>query len=191
MKKIVFIQVMLCLSLLAMGQEKKDFASMKKAEREAYMINLAMEVAQNFGPDYCREPLKARVLGMEAFEGKQNLNPEVSRNHGRKYYNVEFRYDGRRVPDYVYAFQVRIWADTGEPSGVMFGNGRGVPFMQISYKDWVKQGIKQEELAKYRRPDFEFYESLSSKGLREMNQAYKDVKRQQARHRVWAKVKEK
>lgn len=190
MKTILFILCTL-LPVGMMGQEAKDFASMKKAEREAYMINLAMEVAQNFGPDYCREPLKARVLGMEAFEGKQNLNPEVSRNHGRKYYNVEFRYDGRRVPDYVYAFQVRIWVDTGEPAGVMFGNGRGVPFMQISYKDWVKQGIKQEELAKYRRPDFEFYESLSSKELREMNQAYKDVKHQQARHRVWAKVKEK
>lgn len=189
--KTILLLLLTLLPVSMMGQEAKDFASMKKAEREAYMINLAMEVAQNFGPDYCREPLKARVLGMEAFEGKQNLNPEVSRNHGRKYYNVEFRYDGRRVPDYVYAFQVRIWADTGEPSGVMFGNGRGVPFMQISYKDWVKQGIKQEELAKYRRPDFEFYESLSSKELREMNQAYKDVKRQQARHRVWAKVKEK
>ena len=191
MKRIVLIPLLLCLSLIAMGQEKKDFASMKKAEREAYMINLAMEVAQNFGPDYCQEPLKARVLGMEAFEGKQNLNPEIARNHGRKYYIVEFRYEGRRVPDYVYAFQVRIWVDTGEPAGVMFGNGRGVHFMQTSYKDWVKQGIKQEELAKYRRPDFEFYESLSSKELREMNQAYKDVKRQQARHRVWAKVKEK
>ena len=191
MKRIVLIPLLLCLSLLAMGQEKKDFASMKKAEREANMINLAMEVAQNFGPDYCREPLKARVLGMEAFEGKQNLNPEISQNHGRKYYNVEFRYDGRRVPDYVYAFQVRIWVDTGEPAGVVFGNGRGVHFMQISYKDWVKQGIKPEELAKYRRPDFEFYESLSSKELREMNQARKDEKHRLARHRVWAKVKEK
>ena len=42
------------LPISMMGQEAKDFARMKKAEREAYMINLAMEVAQNFGPDYCR-----------------------------------------------------------------------------------------------------------------------------------------
>ena len=191
MKRTVLIPLLLCLSLLAMGQEKKDFASMKKAEREAYMINLAMEVAQNFGPDYCREPLNARILKPMEFEGKQNLHPEISQNHGRRYYTVEFRYAGRQVPDYVYASKVQIWADNGEPSGVWFGNGRGIHFMQTSYKDWLKRGIKQEELAKYRRPDFEFYESLSSKELREMNQAYKDVKRQQARHRVWAKVKEK
>ena len=184
MKRIVLIPLLFCLSLLAMGQEKKDFASMKKAEREAYMINLAMEVAQNFGPDYCRDPLNARILKPMEFEGKQNLNPEISQNHGRRYYTVEFRYAGRQVPDYVYASKVQIWADNGEPSGVWFGNGRGIHFMQTSYKDWLKRGIKQEELAKYRRPDFEFYESLSPDEIKEMNDEYnKEMKRHKSRRK--------
>ena len=189
MKTILLLLCML-LPISMMGQEAKDFARMKKAEREAYMINLAMEVAQNFGPDYCREPLKARVLGMEAFEGKQNLNPKVSQNHGRRYYTVELRYANRQVPDYVYASKVKIWVDTGEPAGVLFGNGRGVLFTETSYKDWLKRGIKEEELAKYRRPDFEFYESLSAKELKEMNQAVTDDKHRRERERMWRKVKE-
>ena len=189
MKTILFILCTL-LPVGMMGQEAKDFASMKKAEREAYMINLAMEVAQNFGPDYCKEPLTAKILKPVAFDTKSNLNPEVAKNHGRKYYTVELRYAHRSVPIYVYAAKVKIWADTGEPSGVLFGNGWGKPFMETSYKDWVKRGIKQEELAKYRRPDFEFYESLSAKELKEMNQAVKDDKHRRERERVWRKVKE-
>ena len=74
MKTILLLLCML-LPISMMGQEAKDFARMKKAEREAYMINLAMEVAQNFGPDYCREPLKARVLGMEAFDMVGDIIP--------------------------------------------------------------------------------------------------------------------
>ena len=189
MKTILFILCTL-LPVGMMGQEAKDFARMKKAERDAYMINLAMEVAQNFGPDYCKEPLTAKILKPVACDTKSNLNPEVAKNHGRKYYTVELRYAHRQVPIYVYAAKVQIWADTGEPSGVLFGNYRGKPFMETSYKDWVKRGIKQEELAKYRRPDFEFYESLSAKELKEMNQAVKDDKHRRERERVWRKVKE-
>ncbi|MBR3478406.1 MAG: hypothetical protein IKH43_04845 [Bacteroidaceae bacterium] len=189
MKKIVFILCTL-LPVSMMGQEAKDFASMKKAEREAYMINLALEVAQNFGPDYCKEPLTAKILKPVACDTKSNLHPEVAKNHGRKYYTVELRYAHRQVPIYVYAAKVQIWADTGEPSGVLFGNGWGKPFMETSYKDWLKRGVKQEELAKYRRPDFEFYESLSAKELKEMNQAIKEDKHRRERERVWRKVKE-
>jgi len=189
MKTILFILCTL-LPVGMMGQEAKDFARMKKAERDAYMINLAMEVAQNFGPDYCKEPLTAKILKPVACDTKSNLNPEVAKNHGRKYYTVELRYAHRQVPIYVYAAKVQIWADTGEPSGVLFGNYRGKPFMETSYKDWVKRGIKQEELAKYRRPDFEFYESLSAKELKEMNQAVKDDKHRRERERMWRKVKE-
>ena len=183
MKTILFILCTL-LPVGMMGQEAKDFASMKKAEREAYMINLAMEVAQNFGPDYCRDPLNARILKPMEFEGKQNLHPEISQNHGRRYYTVEFRYAGRQVPDYVYASKVKIWVDTGEPAGVLFGNGRGVLFTETSYKDWLKRGIKLEELAKYRRPDFEFYESLSLDEIKEMNDAYdEEMKRHKSRRK--------
>ena len=153
------------------------------------MILRAIEVAQNFGPDYCKEPLTAKILKPVAYDTKSNLNPEIARNHGRKYYTVECRYANRRVPDDVYAFKVQIWADTGEPEGVMFGNGWGKHFMETSYKDWETQGINPKDRIKYRRPEFEFYESLSAKELKEMNQALKDEKHRRERERVWGKTK--
>ena len=182
MNKIILVSVVTIIYCQYSFAQINDFAHMSKKEKKVYMVNLAMEVAHNFGPDYCQEPLKARILAMEAFEGKQNLNPNVSQNHGRRYYTVELRYANRQVPDYVYASKVHIWADTGEPAGVLFGNGRGVLFTETSYKDWLKRGIKQEELAKYRRPDFEFYESLSLDEIKEMNDAYdEEMKRHKSK----------
>ena len=180
MNKTILIAILAMICCQHSYAQATDFADMNKKEKDEYMTCLAMEVAQNFGPDYCKGPLTAKIVKPVACDTKSNLNFEIARHHGRKYYTVELRYAHRTVPIYVYAAKVHIWADTGEPAGVFFGNGHGVHFMQTSYKDWLKRGIKQEERAKYRRPDFDFYESLSPEDLKEMNDSYEKEKK---RHR--------
>jgi len=84
-------------------------------KRDSILISIAKEVILKYGPDYYREYAK----------------PIIKRsNTDRAAYEVTFLYDKtEETLEWDYAAKVFIWADTGNPGSVFFGNGfgRGIP----------------------------------------------------------------
>ena len=151
MKRIVVLLFTL-LPICMMGQsvQTTDLSRMTEKERNEYLIKIAKEVTQNFGPGWYRESVIPSISEIkECDESLMPKNPQLDlrKNIGRKYYIVTFDYDEKTRRKYVcsYASKVRIWADNGEPLGVIFGNTYGVHFFGKSYKQWLQSGIGEEE----------------------------------------------
>ena len=149
MKRILLILLTL-LPIGMMGQEAKDFAHMSKKEKEVYMVNIAKEVTQNFGLGWYRKTVIPSISEINVCDESQmpkNPQLDIKKNIGRKYYIVTLNYDEKTRRKYVcsYASKVRIWADNGEPLGIIFGNTYGVHFFGKSYKQWLQSGIGEEE----------------------------------------------
>ena len=106
----------------------QNLDSMPTAERDSLLISIAKEVVLKYGPDYYRE-CKPPVINRKIFPPKGEYNTKGV-NAERAYYEVIFLYDETvELLKWDFATEVRIWADTGKPEGVMFGCGwgRGIP----------------------------------------------------------------
>ena len=121
-------------------------------KRNEYLVKLAREVVLNFGPGYYRENMNPEVSAIRMYLDSTHVErfPEDRKNIGRKYYVVTFPYDhAQEQLEWGYAAKVEIWEDDGEPKGVMFGHGLGIHFTSRPYREWVKEGIKEDEIMPY------------------------------------------
>ena len=127
-------------------------SQMDSLKRNEYLVKLAREVVLNFGPGYYRENMNPEVSAIRMYLDSTHVErfPEDRKNIGRKYYVVTFPYDhAQEQLEWGYAAKVEIWEDDGEPKGVMFGHGLGYHFTTRPYREWVKEGIKEDEIMPY------------------------------------------
>lgn len=145
--KRLFFAFVVTFSLMGMSAQTVNLGKMNEKERNEYLVKLSKEVIKNFGPDYYRD------LPPTIEEGKNDYlkGKDIE---GREYYCVTFPYDKtKEILDFPYSAYVKIWKDTGEPFSVIFGNGWGRNFLQISYKEWVEAGITEDDQVKYQQVD--------------------------------------
>lgn len=150
MKRISFF--LLCaFASLAFHAQNVNLKEMTEKERYNYMVKLGKEVIMNFGPGYYREFKKPVITGPEVYKYQYSeIAPERRKYDGKEYYTITYPYDKSKETLYwFYAACVQIWAETGEPKGVLFGNGWGKNFHSRSYKDWLKDGVKEEDITPY------------------------------------------
>jgi hypothetical protein len=118
------LKSLMCLAVLlssttAMSQ---NLDSIPKAKRDSILIAVAKEVVLTYGPGYYREykepVIKRFVYPKDDVDGGKNT--------GRICYSVVFLYDKTKEQlELDAAAGVGIWADTGKPFSVRFGNGWG------------------------------------------------------------------
>ena len=142
--KQLMILVLIAQSLTSYAQVK-TYSEMKKTERKEYLIKLAHEVVQKFGPDWYQEPMKTEILGTKKFNAGNHSLQEIQNHNNREYYEVLLKKDTKNQPKNHFLAKVSIWVDSGEPMGVIFGHNWGVNFLQKTYRDWLKEGIKKED----------------------------------------------
>ena len=144
MKRILLLLV-LVFSLMGVSAQTVELGKMSEESRKEYLVKLSKEVINNFGPGYSRDfdPV-IELIKNEIFKGKDIED--------REYYRVTFPYDKTKERlEWSFSARVKIWKDTGEPFAVMFGNGVGQTFFHLSYKEWVKAGIIEDEQIKYQQ----------------------------------------
>ena len=127
-------------------------SQMDSVKRYEYLVKLAREVVLNFGPGYYRDNMNPTISDLRVFSDSSLVErfPEAKRNLGRKYYTVTIPYDHvQERLEWDYAANVEIWEDDGEPKGVMFGHGLGIHFTFRPYREWVKAGVKEDEIMPY------------------------------------------
>ena len=130
------------------NSQTKDLSKMDSDKRKEYLICLAKEVTQNFGPDFLRDTVNPVVSEIKIFNKEGSKQPDIIANDGRKYYTVTF--PTKEKLEYNYTTKVDIWEDDGQPKGVFFGTGIGRHFMSKSYKEWLREGIREEDKFPYR-----------------------------------------
>ena len=127
-------------------------SQMDSVKRYEYLVKLAREVVLNFGPGYYREGMNPEISPIRMYLDSTHVKqfPEDRKNIGRKYYVVTIPYDhAQEQLEWGYAANVEIWEEDGEPKGVMFGHGLGIHFTSRPYREWVKEGIKEDEIMPY------------------------------------------
>lgn len=130
MKYLVFILISMFSYFGAMAQ---DLGKMDRVQRDKYLVDLSTQVIKKFGPDYYRNVVPVITEGV--FESADKRS-EIKNNVGRKYYEVTYSYDkSKELLDFDFSAKVRIWKDSGEPCEVIFGNGYGKNFFDLSYKE--------------------------------------------------------
>lgn len=128
-----------------------DLGKLEEGKRNEYLIQIGKEVTKQFGPRYYREYKQPIISAVEKFDSDDE-RPEIAKNIGREYYTVTFLYDqSKESLDFGFASKVRIWKDTGEPLGVIFGNGYGKNFLFISYKQFQTLGIDSTDQIPYQQ----------------------------------------
>lgn len=127
-------------------------SQMDSVKRNEYLMKLAREVVLNFGPGYYRDNLNPTISDLKVFSDSSLVErfPEAQQKLGKKYYVVTIPYDHTQEQlEWSYAAEVEIWEDDGEPKGVMFGHNLGYHFTFRPYREWVKNGIKEDEIMPY------------------------------------------
>lgn len=117
----------------------KNLTKMKEKARNTYLVETAMDVLNNCGPEWNRGviiPEVEGILNVYSVNGDDDI-----KDNGRKYYTVIMKYDEETQKELYYtrAAVVSIWADTGEPQDIMFGHNYGLNFTRIPYKKIVKE----------------------------------------------------
>lgn len=145
MKLIITLAILMaCCTSFA---QQKNLSKMKENVRNSYLIKLAREVSDNFGPGWIQGNILTSVSQIQEFDGDGDTSASIKKHIGRKYYKVTFIYDEttKKEVGWWYASCVRIWEDSGEPIDVMFGNDYGRHFFNLSYKTWVRVGIDSDD----------------------------------------------
>lgn len=150
MKQISIVLLAIIFYIANIEAQEIDLNKMTETARKEYLLKIAKEVTQNFGPGWYRDSVIPSISDLMVFDERpmsETPQLDLSKNIGRKYYIVTFDYDEKTRRKYVwsYASKVRIWADNGEPLAITFGNTYGVHFLGKSYKQWLLSGIEGDE----------------------------------------------
>ena len=145
--KQIFFIILLCISYNTTIAQ--NLSSMPVVKRDSLLISIAIEVVLKYGPDYYREYSKP-IIERQTVPQKGEINPSGV-NASRVSYRVTFPYDkAEETLEWDYAAKVQIWADTGNPTGVDFGNGIGIGFQEGS--DWRNVTIEPISYQEATRP---------------------------------------
>ena len=131
-KNQILLIILLCVSYNTAIAQNLSF--MPDVKRDSLLISIAKEVILKYGPDYYRE-YKQPVISYKQYPSVGKINDKrFTMLADRYYYVVTYLYDKtEETLEWDYAAEVRIWEDTGNPSGVMFGNGIGTI---VTKEDW-------------------------------------------------------
>jgi len=122
MKHIFFIILLLASYNTVIMSQNLDSMSVEK--RDSLLIAISKEAVLKYGPDYYREDFKPNIE-RHAVPPKGEIN-KTGEMAGRVFYWIIFPYDKTKEQlSYPFAARVQVWADTGKPSSVFFGNGLG------------------------------------------------------------------
>jgi hypothetical protein len=117
----------------------QNLDSMPVSKRDSFLISIAKEVVLKYGPDYYREYSKPIIeRHVVPPKGEINITGEMA---GKVFYQITYLYDkAEETLNWNYAAKVSIWADTGNPIRVYFGNniGRSIP----EGMDWRNANIE-------------------------------------------------
>lgn len=139
MKKILLLTLtILCMNSSSFYAQNTDLSNLDKKQRNEYLIKLAKEVVLNFGPEYYQEDYISDVSADSKVY--KHSDPRVQKYVGKKFYTVTFR-DKEGFP----CSSVEIWEKEGTPKTVTFDGESGYNFYSRSYRDWIKDGVKEEE----------------------------------------------
>jgi hypothetical protein len=139
MKTIKTLKTLMIIILLLVGYNQvgttQDLESLSYNKRDSTLILIAKAAVLKYGPGYYRENIKPTIeRGQVPKDGQQG-----GKDANRVYYWVTFYYDLEKEElEYNYASKVSIWADTGKPSIIMFGNGFGVNIPEVELRDSEK-----------------------------------------------------
>ena len=142
--KSVFLSVLLAVCCISSYAQSHDLSIMKPAKRDTYLIKLAKEVVKNFGPDYYQKDLESTIFPTVKVYNSNDKRSSIQKNVGRRYYVVtlEDKHSDK-------SSEVLIWEDNGEPAAIHFSHSLGRNFYFRSYKQWIKEGVKDDEKAYY------------------------------------------
>jgi hypothetical protein len=145
MKTVIFSILVVLFSISSYAQGN-DLSKMDSLQRNEYLTKLAKEVLKNFAPDFYSEKLKINISpDPEVFYNEWGDQPKVKKHFNRKYYivkleNLELKRE----------FKICIWESDGEPVMITYlWTGWGCNFFYRSYKDWIRDGVKEEEKFHY------------------------------------------
>lgn len=152
MKSIITIAIVLASFSSALAQ-KTNLSKMNEKERTNYMVKLAREVSDNFGPGWIQGDIITSVSPIQEYDGDGDTRERTKPHIGRKYYKVTFIYDEttKKEVGRWFASYVRIWEDSGEPMDVIFGNHYGKTFDDYPYRTWVRAGIESEDKVQFEK----------------------------------------
>lgn len=132
MKTTLSIFIALFLPLYTLTAQEKEWKQMNDKEKQSYMVKLSREIIQEFGPDYYRADAPY-VFESDVFSTGVESQKKYE---GRKLLVVKFQYDDTlELFNSDYLAKVSFWADSGEPTGVMFGCDMGYTFVGKSYEE--------------------------------------------------------
>ena len=150
MKTIITLAIaFICCSAFA---QQTNLSQMTEKARNEYLVKLAKEVTENFGPGWLQGKVSTSISSLKEFDNDGDydlLTPHI----GRKYYDVTIIYDEKTKKEvgWWYASCVSIWEDSGEPMGVLFGHNYGKNFFHKSYREFVKEGIDPNDQMKFEK----------------------------------------
>ena len=105
------------------------------------IIDKCLDVIQNFGPDYYRA--NAEYTIQESNYKEDGLHDFVSKNNGRKLYEVTVQYptsENENISfENVFPATIFLWQDTGDVLSVKFGIGEEIQFLHTPYEVMKKQ----------------------------------------------------
>ncbi|MBR6892793.1 MAG: hypothetical protein IKN15_06105 [Bacteroidaceae bacterium] len=146
MKSMIIMAIALICSCSVFAQQK-NLSKMNEKARNEYLVKLAREVTNNFGPGWIQGKVVPVISPLKTYEEDEEAEDFEKPLIGRKYYEVKFSYDRATHEELGWSFAsfVNIWEDTGEPMDVIFGNYYGLDFINIPYRSWVKAGVEDSE----------------------------------------------
>ena len=152
MKSIITIVIVFASISSALAQ-KTNLSKMSEKSRTSYLVKLAREVSDNFGPGWIQGNIITSVSPLQEYDGEGDTRDCMKPHMGRKFYEITFIYDEttRKEVGWWCASCVKIWEDSGEPIDVIYGNNYGKNFFSFPYRTWVRAGIEQEEQVQFEK----------------------------------------
>jgi len=127
--------------------------SLSEKKRNAYLKTVSKETVLKYGAGYYRD-YKEPVISRGQFPPKSEINP-TGENAGRIFYLIVYQYDGTKEQfSFPYLSRVQVWADTGKPSGVSFGNGFGIIIPENGLQEGEFERIPYEQIGIFPIYDF-------------------------------------
>lgn len=141
-KYILFTTILLMFFFEVFPQDRQP-KKMDRKERGKYLTDIGKELTKTYGPEYYREYGKPIISKTKKFKTDDH-RIEISKNTGRKYYEITFPYDqAKEKLEWDYASKIGVWKDSGEPFLILFGNGAGINFFFKSHRARMQTGIEQ------------------------------------------------
>ena len=127
--KSVFLSVLLAVCCISSYAQSHDLSTNSK-------VSKFLSVDQ--------KDLESTIFPTVKVYNSNDKRSSIQKNVGRRYYVVtlEDKHSDK-------SSEVLIWEDNGEPAAIHFSHSLGRNFYFRSYKQWIKEGVKDDEKAYY------------------------------------------